>query len=126
MYAGQSLGENASCALLAIGALGPALADDVGSNTGGAVGGAVGGAAIGTVVGGPVGTAVGAGIGAIVGSTLPSHPSVTYQQPVVVGEPLPDTYTYYDVPNYPDYEYIIVNNQRVIVDRHHRVIRVAP
>ena len=101
-----------------------AYADD---RTPGAVGGAVGGAAVGTVVGGPVGTVVGAGIGALVGSSLPPQPSVVYEQPVVVGEPLPDSYTYYEVPQYPDYNYIIVNNQRVIVDRRtHRVLRVMP
>jgi outer membrane lipoprotein SlyB len=93
----------------------------------GAVGGAVGGAAVGTVVGGPVGTVVGAGIGALVGSSLPSQPSVVYQQPIAVGEPLPEGYTYYEVPQYPDYEYIVLNNQRVIVDRHsRRVVRVVP
>jgi hypothetical protein len=102
----------------------PTYADD---RTPGAVGGAVGGAAVGTVVGGPVGTVVGAGIGALVGSSLPSQPSVVYQSPVVVGEPLPDSYTYYEVPQYPDYNYIVLNNQRVIVDRKtHRVVRVMP
>ena len=96
-------------------------------NAGGAVGGAVGGAAIGTAVGGPVGTAVGAGVGAIVGSNLPAHPSVTYGQPVVVGEALPDTYTYYPVPSYDDYGYVVLNDQRVIVDRRtHRILRVIP
>lgn len=94
-------------------------------NAGGAVGGAVGGAAVGTVVGGPVGTAVGAGVGAIVGSALPAHPSVTYDRPVVVGEALPETYTYYPVPNYDDYSYVVVNKHRVIVDRRtHKVLRV--
>ena len=93
----------------------------------GTVGGAVGGAAVGTVVGGPVGTVVGAGIGALVGSSLPPQPSVVYQQPVVVGQALPNSYTYYAVPQYPDYEYIVLNNQRVIVDRRtHRVVRVMP
>lgn len=93
----------------------------------GAVGGALGGAAVGTVVGGPVGTVVGAGIGALVGSSLPSQPSVVYQQPIAVGKSLPPSYTYYAVPQYPDYEYIVLNNQRVIVDRRtHRVVRVIP
>lgn len=92
----------------------------------GAVGGALGGAAVGTVVGGPVGTVVGAGIGALVGSTLPSEPSVVYQQPVTIGEALPDTYTYYAAPRYPDYQYVVLNNQRVIVDRRHRIVRVLP
>ncbi len=101
-----------------------AQADD---RTPGAVGGAVGGAAIGTVVGGPVGTVVGAGIGALVGSNLPQEPSVVYDQPVVVGAPLPEDYTYYEVPQYPDYAYVVLNNQRVIVDRRsHRVVRVLP
>ena len=68
----------------------------------------------------------GAGIGALVGSSLPSEPSVVYQQPVAVGETLPDTYTYYAVPQYPDYQYIVLNNRRVIVDRHHRIVRVMP
>jgi hypothetical protein len=45
----------------------------------------------------------------------------------VVGEPLPDSYTYYEVPQYPDYNYIVLNNQRVIVDhKTHRVVRVMP
>ncbi len=82
---------------------------------------------LGTVVGGPVGTVVGAGVGALVGSSLPSQPSVVYQQPVVVGQTLPTSCTFYAVPQYPDYEYIILNNQRVVVDRRtHRVVRVIP
>ena len=110
----------AACAIPAF----AAYADD---RSVGAVGGAVGGAAVGTVVGGPVGTVVGAGVGALVGSSLPPQPSVVYQEPVAVARPLPDSYTYYDVPQYPDTEYIILNNQRVIVDRHtHRIVRVIP
>ncbi len=94
-------------------------------NTGGAVGGAVGGGAAGAIVGGPVGAVVGAGVGAILGSSLPPQPSVVYQQPVVVGQALPDDMTYYDVPNQRAYEYVVVNNRRVIVDRHsHKVLRV--
>lgn len=96
-----------------------AYADDASTASG-----VVGGAAVGAVVGGPVGAVVGAGVGGIVGSTLPSRPSVVYQQPVVVGSALPDDYTYYEVPNQPDYQYVILNNQRVIVDRHHHVMRV--
>ena len=35
--------------------------------------------------------------------------------------------TYYPVPNYEAYDYAIVNNQRVIVDRNtHRIVRVIP
>ena len=52
---------------------------------------------------------------------------MTYDQPVVVGNELPGTYTYYPVPQYPDYDYVIVNNQRVIVDhRTRKVVRVIP
>lgn len=94
-------------------------------NAGGTAGGAVGGAAVGGAVGGPPGAVIGAGVGAIVGSTLPPQPSVTYQQPVVVGEVLPDDYTYYEVPSEPDYGYIVLNNHKVIVERRsHKIIRV--
>jgi hypothetical protein len=91
----------------------------------GGVGGALGGAAVGTVVGGPVGAVVGAGVGAIVGSSLPQQPSVVYDGPVVVGDPLPQTVVIYPVPQYPDYDYAVVNKHRVIVDRgSHRIVRV--
>ena len=94
-------------------------------NAGGGVGGAVGGAAVGGVVGGPPGAVIGAGVGAIVGSTLPPQPTVTYEQPVVVGGVLPDSYTYYDVPSANDYSYIILNNHKVIVERRtHKIVRV--
>jgi hypothetical protein len=103
------------------------LAPSIGhaQNTGGAVGGAVGGAAVGTVVGGPVGGAIGGAVGLIAGSSLPSQPSVVYERPIVVGEELPGTMTYYPVPDQDAYSYVIVNNQRVIVDRRsHRILRV--
>ncbi|MBV8104487.1 MAG: DUF1236 domain-containing protein [Hyphomicrobiales bacterium] len=90
----------------------------------GGVGGALGGAAVGTAVGGPVGAVVGAGIGAIVGSSLPNEPSTVYNGPVVVGEPLPQSVVVYPLPQYPDYTYAVINNQRVIVDRSHRIVRV--
>jgi hypothetical protein len=93
----------------------------------GTVGGVVGGAAVGAVVGGPVGAVVGAGVGAIVGSSLPAQPSVVYSGPVVIGQPLPETVTVYPVPRYSQYEYAVVNNQRVIIDaRTRRIMRVAP
>jgi hypothetical protein len=80
---------------------------------------------VGAVVGGPVGAVVGAGVGAIVGSSLPAEPSVTYDQPVVVGQVLPQTVTVYPVPQYKQYEYAIVNQHRVIVDpATHRIVRV--
>ena len=91
----------------------------------GGVGGAVGGAAVGAVVGGPVGAVVGAGVGGIIGSSLPPQPSVTYTEPVVVGEVLPQTVTVYPVPQYQQYDYTIINNHRVIIDpRTRRIVRV--
>jgi phage tail tape-measure protein len=101
-----------------------ALAQDDNRAVGG-VGGALGGAAVGTVVGGPVGAVVGAGVGAIIGSNLPQQPSVTYSQPVVAGEVLPQTVTVYPVPQYRQYDYAIVNNHRVIIDpATRRVVRL--
>ncbi len=85
-------------------------------------GGAVGGAVIGGVVGGPVGAVV----GAIAGSTLPQEPSVVYHGPIAVGEELPGTITVYPVPRHREYRYAVVDNQRVIVDRHRRIVRVMP
>jgi hypothetical protein len=95
------------------------------SRPAGTVGGALGGAAVGTVVGGPVGAVVGAGVGAIVGSSLPPQPSVVYDQPVVVGEALPQTVAIYPVPQYQNYDYAIVNHHRVIIDpATRRIVRV--
>ena len=94
-------------------------------NPGGAVGGAVGGAAVGAAVGGPAGAAVGGVVGAITGSSLPSHPSVTYEGPVVVGQTLPDTVTVYPVPRHDEYSYTVLNGRRVILERRtHRIVRV--
>ena len=92
----------------------------------GTVGGVVGGAAVGAVVGGPVGAVVGAVVGAIVGSSLPAQPSVVYSGPVVVGQPLLQTITVYPAPQYRQYQYAIINNQRVIIDvRTRRIVRIV-
>jgi hypothetical protein len=94
-------------------------------NAGGAVGGAAGGAAVGAVVGGPVGAVVGGAIGAITGSALPPQPSVVYEGPVVVGEPLPEAVAVYPVPDYDAYSYAVVNKKRVIIERKtHRIVRI--
>jgi Protein of unknown function (DUF1236) len=104
-----------------------AFAQDQQSNQpAGTVSGVVGGAAVGAVVGGPIGAVVGAGVGAIVGSSLPPQPSVVYSGPVVIGQPLPETVTVYPIPQYSQYEYAVINNQRVIIDaRTRRIVRVA-
>ncbi|MBV9286282.1 MAG: DUF1236 domain-containing protein [Hyphomicrobiales bacterium] len=88
------------------------------------VGGAIGGAVVGGVVGGPVGAAVGAGIGSIAGSALPMEPSVTYGGPVVVGTVMPDTIVTYPVPRYRHYRYAVIDGEKVILDRRHRIVRV--
>jgi hypothetical protein len=114
-------------AILAAAVAVPSLASAQDDNrAAGGMGGAVGGAAVGAVVGGPVGAVVGAGVGAIVGSSLPPQPSLTYSQPVVVGQVLPETVTVYPVPQYRQYDYTIINNHRVIIDpRTRRVVRIV-
>jgi hypothetical protein len=89
--------------------------------------GAVGGAAVGAVVGGPVGAVVGGAVGATVGAAAEPpaevrsyvvqerRPSVTVREEVSVGRPLPRQVVVYEVPN-SDYEYAVVNGQRVIVE----------
>lgn len=101
----------------------------------GTVSGAAGGAITGAVVGGPVGAVVGGVAGAAVGTVLDppppevrtvvvqqTTPSVVYQQPVVVGQPLPTTVVLYPVPGYDNYYYTVVNNERVIVDPQSRTV----
>ncbi|MEP9378465.1 DUF1236 domain-containing protein [Aquabacter sp. CN5-332] len=101
--------------------------------------GAVGGAAVGAVVGGPVGAVVGGAVGATMGAAAEppaevrtyvvqeNRPSVRMERQVVVGEPLPSNVRVYQVPNYSQYEYSVVNDQRVIVEPGTRkVIQVIP
>lgn len=95
-----------------------------GAATGGAVGGPVGAA-----VGGTVGAAVGAAVdipGAVVTSVLGlNRPSIVYERPIVVGQPLPSEVEYYEVPGHAEYRYTVVNNRRYIVEpRTRRVVRV--
>lgn len=101
----------------------------------GTVAGAAGGAATGAVVGGPVGAVVGGVAGAAVGTILAPPPpevrtvvvqqqvpSVVYQDPIVVGQPLPPTVVLHPVPGYEKYYYTVVNNERVIVDPQSRTV----
>lgn len=101
----------------------------------GTVSGAAGGAATGAVIGGPVGAVVGGVAGAAVGTLLDppppevrtvvieqTTPSVVYEQPIVVGQPLPTTVVLHPVPGYETYYYTVVNNERVIVDPQSRVV----
>jgi hypothetical protein len=119
--------------LLAATAMAPAVAFAQGST----VGGAVGGAAVGAVVGGPVGAVVGAGVGGAVGSAAEPPqgvvtyverervPSVAVQERIVVGEPLPQTVELHAIPEYKEYRYAVVNNQRVIVEpRSRKIVKI--
>ncbi|MGV2103951.1 DUF1236 domain-containing protein [Rhizobium sp. 21-4511-3d] len=97
----------------------------------GAVTGLVGGAATGAIVGGPVGAAVGGVAGAITGAVIdpPPREVVTYvqqapipqqtvvvQQPVAVGAALPADVVVTPVPENPRYGYVVMGQQRVIVE----------
>ena len=90
--------------------------------------GAAGGAAVGAVVGGPVGAAVGGAIGLAAGAAIAPPPpavqtyvaqqqvaNVAYSGTLAVGTALPRTTVLYPVPDY-QYQFAIVNNQRVFVD----------
>lgn len=92
--------------------------------------GMVGGAATGAIIGGPVGAGVGAVVGAVAGAAIepppaqvvtyvqqqPAPQSVTIEQEIVVGKPLPREVVLTPVAEDPRYAYTIVNDQRVIVD----------
>jgi hypothetical protein len=124
----------ASCAILATALAGQASAQQS------TVNGAAGGAVTGAIVGGPVGAAVGGVAGAIAGTAIDPPPrevityveeqpapttAVTIEQPIVVGEPVPETVVLTPVPSNTQYSYTVVNNQRVIVDpQTHTVIQV--
>jgi hypothetical protein len=99
--------------------------------------GAVNGARTGGAVAGPVGEIVGGTVGAAVGAAVEvpnavvtsiegvRTPSVTIEEPIVVGEPVPAAVEVRPVPGYVDYRYAVVNGQRLIIDpRTRRVIRV--
>ena len=120
-------------ATVAVLALAPATVFAQGST----VGGAVGGAAVGAVVGGPVGAVVGAGVGGAVGNAAEpprevvtyverdNSPSVTVQDEIVVGQPVPTTVELRPVPQHTEFRYAYVNNSRVIVDsRSGKVVKI--
>ena len=103
----------------------------------GLVGGAARGADAGGAAAGPVGAIVGGAVGAATGTVggilgVDDRPrfrtyvesehvrSYDYDQPVRAGAVLPDSYTYYDVPDTyhvrRGYRYTVVNHHPVIVD----------
>jgi uncharacterized protein YraI len=126
-------------------AIGGVIGGPVGAVVGGAIGagvgagaatapprgapltGAAGGAAVGAVVGGPVGAAVGGAIGLAAGAAFTPPPPavttyVTQQQvasvaipgTIAVGTVLPTTTVLHPIPDY-EYQFAVVNNQRVFV-----------
>lgn len=115
-------------------ALTPTLASAQQSTT---VEGARSGARSGGEVGGPVGAIVGGTVGAAVGAAVEipnafitsveraNTPSVTVRERIVVGERLPSTVRIYSVPEYPNYRYAVVNEQRVVIDpRTRRIVHI--
>jgi outer membrane lipoprotein SlyB len=96
--------------------------------------GAAEGARTGSELGGPVGAIVGGTVGAAVGAAVEipnalitsieraNAPSVVVREQIVVGEQLPTTVELRSVPEYPNYRYAVVNDQRVIVEPRTRKI----
>ena len=90
--------------------------------------GVVGGAVTGAIVGGPIGAVVGGIIGGTMGAAVEPPvevttyvmqeraPSVRVTESIAVGQPLPTTVQVRPVPQYPEYQYAIVNDRRVIVE----------
>src|SRR6266581_5829977 len=108
-----------AASLLASGAAFAQSTTATGAANGARAGGEVAGP-VGEIVGGTVGAAIGAGLeipNAVITSVQGERvPSVTVQERVVVGEPLPPTVELRTVPRYSEYRYAIVNDQRLIVD----------
>lgn len=98
-----------------------------------AVGGAAG-AAMGALVAGPLGAVVGAAVGGAAASMPDPDPAVqTYvianpqeavvlDGEVVVGAGIPENVTVYDVPDFPDYRYVTINGQTVLMNPDDRKI----
>src|SRR6476659_1023833 len=117
-----------AASMLASGAAYAQSTTATGAANGAATGGAVAGP-VGAAVGGTVGAAVGLGLeipNAVIGSiTGANRPSVRYDRPIVVGEPLPSQVEMYEVPGHVEYRYAHVNNKRYVIEpRSRRVVRV--
>lgn len=103
--------------------------DPANQATDAAVGGATG-AAMGALIAGPVGAVVGGAIGGSAGAAADMQPApevqtyitanpqtpVVLDGEVVVGAGIPDTVTLYEIPEQPDYRYVVVNGQPVLVN----------
>lgn len=79
----------------------------------------------GVSVGGTVGVATELPAGVITYVEREDVPSVAVEERVVVGEALPASVELRAIPEYREYRYAVVNNQRVIVEpRTRKVIRI--
>ena len=89
--------------------------------------GAAAAASMGALVAGPLGAVIGAAAGGAA-AALPDpdpkvqtyvvanpHDPVVLDGEVVIGAGVPDTVTLYDVPDFPDYKYVTINGQTVLV-----------
>lgn len=113
---------------------GAALAEEKKNGGFEATAGAVTGATAGAVVGGPVGAVVGGVAGAAIGAAtsvpepareyVVAHPvePVVIQEKVVVGTVIPETVVVTPIPDQPEFGYIYVENQPVVVDMGSREI----
>ena len=103
----------------------------------GATTGMVGGAATGAILGGPVGAGVGAVVGGVAGGVIDPPPAevVTYvqqapapaetvvvQERVQVGAALPPDVIVTSVPDNPKYGYVVIGQERVIVEPQSRKV----
>lgn len=96
--------------------------------------GAATGAAMGALIGGPLGAVVGAAAGGLAVEAADPDPAVqTYvtanpqetvilDGEVVMGAGVPETVTLYEVPDFPQYRYVTVNGQTVLVNPDDRKI----
>lgn len=113
---------------------GPATIDKAEQGQNAAVG-AVTGAAMGALVAGPLGAIVGATAGTAAGATatepkpeviayIDAHPQepVLLDGEVVIGAGVPESVTLYEVPEAPEYRYVTINGQRVLVNPENRQI----
>jgi hypothetical protein len=107
----------ASCAIIAASFATTAAAQE------GTMSGAAGGAITGAIVGGPIGAALGTAIDPppaevvtyVQAQPVPATPVIVERQ-IEVGQPIPETVVLTPVPEYSNYSYAVVNQQRVIVD----------
>jgi hypothetical protein len=115
----------AGAAILALGAVSPALADDAATAVGGTAG-ATTGATAGFFLGGPIGAviggAVGAGIGAGVSNSAIDYArehheaSVSFDGTLRPGYHVRHSVHLYPVPSDDHYSYVYVNGQPALID----------